>query len=422
MATTDSKEPVTDPPKPTRGTITFIFLTVCIDAVGFGIVIPVLPDLIAEVSNTGISGAALWGGYLSFSYAIMQFVFGPAIGNLSDRYGRRPVLLISLFMLAADFLIMALAPSLLVLFIGRILAGIAAATHSTANAFVADISSREDRARNFGIIGAAFGIGFVIGPVIGGLAGEYGTRAPFYTAAALAFANFCFGALVLPESLAPDNRRKFEWRRANPAGGFAQLRKVPTAMWFMLCLFIFEIANFSYPAVWAYYTREAFKWSSAEVGLSLAAFGLGIALVQGWLIRHILAWLGEARTLIFGLLIGIAGAIGFGLATEGWMVYALLPLSALGGVATPALSALMANCTPDDAQGELQGLRTSVLAIVMIISPLVMTQLFGFFTREGTPVYLPGAPFLAAALLTGLALIPFFAGLRRTGATSTRGK
>jgi DHA1 family tetracycline resistance protein-like MFS transporter len=408
-----------DSPRTNRSAIVFVFLTVCIDAIGFGIIIPVLPDLIAEVSNTTISGAALWGGYLSFSYAVMQFAFGPAIGNLSDRYGRRPVLLVSLFMLAADFLIMALAPSLLVLFIGRILAGIAAATHSTANAVMADLSSREDRARNFGIIGAAFGVGFIIGPVIGGIAGEFGTRAPFFTAAALAFANFCFGALVLPESLAPEKRRPFDWKRANPGGGFIQLRKLPMVMWFMVCVFIFEIANFAYPAVWAYYTKEAFKWSSAEVGLSLAAFGLGFALVQGWLIRFILARLGEARTVIFGFAMGIAGLIGFSFANQGWMIYALLPISALGGVATPALNALMANCTPDDAQGELQGLRTSVVAIVMVISPLVMTQLFGYFTRGGTPVYFPGAPFLAAAVLTALALIPFYAGLRVTGVTTT---
>lgn len=402
------------PSKPGSSAVIFVLLTVCIDAMGFGIIMPVLPDLIAELSNTSISGAALWGGYLSFSYAVMQFVFGPTIGNLSDRFGRRPVLLVSLFMLAADFLIMALAPSLIVLFIGRTLAGIAAATHSTANALMADISSKADRARNFGLIGAAFGAGFIIGPLIGGIAGEFGTRAPFFAAAAIAFGNFCFGALVLPETLTKEKRRSFNWKRANPAGGFIQIKKVPMVAWFLAVVFISEIAGFVYPAIWAYYTKEAFKWSSSEVGLSLAAFGVCFVAVQGWLIRYILKWLGEVRTVIFGLLTSIAALFATSFATQGWMIYALLPLMALGGVATPAITALMANCTPDDAQGELQGIRASVLAVVMIISPLLMTQLFGYFTQPGAPVYFPGAPFFAAACLTGLALFPFFTAVKKT--------
>lgn len=394
--------------------VLFILLTVCIDSMGFGIIMPVMPDLIREVSSTNISQAALWGGYLSFSYAIMQFLFGPVVGSLSDRFGRRPVLLVSLAVLSADFLIMAIAPSLLVLFIGRIMAGIAAATHSTANAFMADISSKKERAKNFGLIGAAFGTGFILGPVIGGVAGEFGTRAPFYVAAALAFLNFCFGSLVLPESLPRENRRAFNWRRANAIGGIAHVTKIPIVAWFLVCGFFYEIAFFVYPAVWAYFTKEAYGWSNAEVGLSLALVGLGWVVVQGWLIRIVLAKWGEVRTAIIGSIIGIAGLIGLAFASKAWMFYALLPVISLGGVASPALAALMSNRTPDDSQGELQGVRTSIAGITMIISPLMMTQLFGYFTAKGTPVYFPGAPFLAAALLIMISLVPFAIGLKKT--------
>lgn len=378
-------------------TIAFVLITLVINAMGYGIIIPVLPDLIAEVSETSLSGAAFWGGYLSFSFALVQFLVGPTVGNLSDRYGRRPVLLCSLA----------------VLFIGRILSGIAAATNSTANAVIADISSKEQRAKNFGLIGAAFGVGFIIGPALGGLAGEWGTRAPFYAAAALAFVNFCFGLIVLPESLKRDNSRAFQWRRANPVGGLQQISKIPMVAWFMVAVFLFETANFVYPSIWAYYTKETFKWSSSEVGLSLAAVGLGFVVVQGFLMRHVLRLLGELWTFIAGVAVGIAGMVGLAFASEGWMFYLWLPAVALAGVATPAISALMSNCTPDDAQGELQGVRSSVIAIVTIISPVLMTQLFGHFTAPSAPVYFPGAPFIAAALLASLAFAPFLIGLCR---------
>lgn len=400
---------------PGRNALTFVLLTVGIDAMGFGIIIPVMPELVREVSNTGYSGAALWGGYLSFSYAVMQFLFGPTIGNLSDRFGRRPILLVSLAVLAADFLIMAVAPSLLVLFIGRIMAGMAAATHSTAHAFVADISAKQDRAKNFGLIGAAFGVGFILGPIIGGVAGEFGTRAPFYAATGLAFLNFCYGVLVLPETLSRDKRRPFDWRRANPLGGARQIAKFPVVAWFLACAFLFEIANFVYPAVWGYYTKEAHGWSSAEVGFSLAIVGLGFVIVQGWLLPIVLAKIGEIRTVLAGFLVNIIGLVGLAFATADWMVYAWLPVIALGAVIGPALLALMSNLTPDNSQGELQGLKTSVVGITMIISPLMMTQLFGYFSGPEAPVYFPGAPFMAAAGLIALALIPFAIGLRRKG-------
>ncbi|MEM8974546.1 MAG: TCR/Tet family MFS transporter [Pseudomonadota bacterium] len=395
----------------------FVFLTVCIDSIGFGIIIPVLPDLIREVTNLGYSGAALWGGWMSFSYAIMQFVFGPTVGNLSDRYGRRPILLASLAVMAVDYVIMALAPSLLVLFVGRIIAGIAAATYSTCNAYVADVSKPEDRAKNFGLLGAGFGLGFVIGPVIGGLIAEYGTRAPFYAAASLAMLNLCYGAFVLPESLPKERRRSFDWSRANPLGAFNRMRKVPTVAWFLVALFLFDIAHFAYPSVWAYYTKEAFKWSSAEVGLSLAVVGVGFVIVQGWLIRILLPKIGEVRTAYAGFFFNVVSLAILGFITEGWMVYAILPLTALSAILTPALQGLMSNRIPDDEQGELQGAMTSVTAITLIVSPLLMTQLFGHFTGPAAPVYLPGAPFLAASVITALAVIPFIIGLRQSQRT-----
>lgn len=399
---------------PGRNSMLFVLATVCIDSIGFGIIIPVLPDLVREVSNTDYSGAALWGGYLSFSYAVMQFCCGPMIGNLSDRFGRRSVLLLSLAVMAVDYLIMALAPSLIVLFVGRIIAGIAAATHSTANAFVADISAKQDRAKNFGLIGAAFGLGFILGPVIGGLVGEWGTRAPFYAAAALASLNFVYGYFVLPETLAPEKRRAFEWRRANLVGGAMQVSKVPMVAWFLVCVLLFEIGHFVYPAIWAYYTKEAHGWSSAEVGLSLALVGVGFVIVQGWLIGKILARFGEVRTALAGFALNVAGLVGLAFATEGWMIYALMPVTALGAIVSPALSALMSNRTPDNAQGELQGVRTSVAGFTMIVSPLFMTQLFSFFTGDDRPFYFPGAPFLAAAILMAAAVLPLLIGLRRS--------
>ncbi|MGI9524804.1 MAG: TCR/Tet family MFS transporter [Hyphomicrobiaceae bacterium] len=390
----------------------FVFVTVCFDAIGFGIIIPVLPDLIGELADLGLGGAALWGGWLSFSYALMQFAFGPVVGNLSDRFGRRPILLASLVVLTIDYLIMAMAPNLFTLFVGRTIAGIAAATYSTCNAYVADVSSPEDRAKNFGLLGAGFGLGFILGPLIGGGAAEFGTRAPFYAAAVVAFVNFCYGLLVLPESLPRERRRTFKWRRANPLGAIRQIRKIPMVSWFVVTYFLFDVAHFVYPVIWAYYTKEAFGWSSSEVGLSLAIVGVGFVVVQGWLIRIILPRVGNVRTTIAGILINIVGFIGLAFATQGWMIYALMPVVALGAIVSPALTAIMSNRVPDDSQGELQGTITSVTAVTLVVSPILMTQLFGLFAGPDAPIYLPGAPFIAAAVITAMALLPFMTGLR----------
>ncbi len=399
-------------PKGQRATV-FVFVTVLIDAMGIGIILPVMPDLIRELTDLTLGGAALWGGYLSFIYALMQFAAGPTLGNLSDRFGRRPVLLLSLFALAVDYLIMGFAPALWLLFVGRALAGIAGATYATANAFIADISPPHQRAQNFGLLGAGFGVGLVAGPLIGGLAGELGTRAPFFAAAALAFANLAYGALVLPESLAPESRRRFDWRRANPLGAARQIAAMPAVAWLFLAMFLFDLAHHVYPAIWSFYAKEAFAWSNAEVGLSLAFVGVCFAVTQGWLIRFILPRLGEAGTAFWGLVVSIAGLVCFGVITQGWMVYVLIFLTALGAVVTPAMTGLMSSRVPGNAQGELQGALASVLGVALIISPVMMTQTFGYFTGATAPIYLPGAPFLGAAALMALALVPFSMGVRR---------
>ena len=396
-----------------RRAAAFVFVTVLIDAMGIGIILPVMPDLIRELTDLPLGAAALWGGYLSFVYALMQFAFGPTLGNLSDRFGRRPVLLISLFTLAVDYLVMGFAPTLWLLFAGRALAGIAGATYSTANAFMADISPPDRRAQNFGLIGAGFGVGFIAGPVIGGLAAELGTRAPFFFAAALAMVNFAYGALVLPETLAPENRRRFDWRRANPLGAARQIASMPMLAWFFVAMFLFDLAHHSYPAVWSFYTKEAFAWTNAEIGLSLAIVGVSFAVAQGWLIRVVIPRMGEVPTAFWGFVLSIAGLVAFGLATEGWMVYVIIPFTGLGALITPAMTALMSRRVPADAQGELQGALAGVLGVTLIVSPVLMTQIFGHFTSAAAPVYLPGAPFLGAAVLMALALVPFGFGVQR---------
>lgn len=396
----------TAPPKKSgRLAISFILITVILDSIGIGLIIPIMPQLIEELTNDPINIAAEWGGFLTFIYALMQFVFGPTIGNLSDRFGRRPVLLASLLFLSVDYLIMALAPTILLLVIGRTLAGIAGANFSTANAYIADVSPPEKRSQNFGLVGAAFGMGFIIGPAIGGFLGEYGTRAPFYAAALLALLNAAYGLFILPESLPKEDRRPFEWSRANPLGALRQMKKVPVVAGMMIAAFLFDIAHFVYPAVWSYYTVEVFNWSSAQIGLSLAAVGVGFAVVQGWLIRIIVPKFGETRTLLFALLMNVISLFGFSFATAGWMVFAIIPLTSLGALAGPAFSGIMSQQLPKDEQGELQGLISSKAGLATIISPIVMTQLFGHFAGTSAPIYFPGAPFFAAALLVMLSLI-----------------
>ncbi|MEO9865074.1 MAG: TCR/Tet family MFS transporter [Yoonia sp.] len=396
-----------------RLAITFIMLSVVMDSMGIGLIMPVMPDLIREIEGTDIGSAAVWGGVLATIFAVMQFFFGPVIGSLSDRYGRRPILLISLVVMAFDYVLMAVATTMWLLIIGRIIGGITAATQSTAAAYMADISKPEEKAANFGLIGAAFGVGFVLGPLIGAVLAQYGTRAPFWAAAALAAGNATFGYFVLPETVTDRIRRPFAWRRANPFGAFKHIGNLPGLRPMMVILFVYAIAFFVYPGVWAYYGALQFGWSPGMIGISLGVFGIGIAVVQGLLIRPILAKIGERNAVIFGLLIDVLAFVALGFVTNGWVALAMTPLTALGSIAGPALQGIMSRTAADDQQGELQGTIASINAVATIAAPLIMTQTFFYFTRNDAALYLPGAPFLLSAILT-LGCIGLFIGSRPT--------
>lgn len=381
-----------------RNAITFILINLVIDAMGIGLILPVMPDLIGEIRGADLGNAALWGGILASTFALMQFFFGPVMGALSDRYGRRPILLISLGIMCIDYLVMAVAGTIWLLFLTRIIGGITAATQSTASAYIADISSPEEKTKNFGLVGAAFGVGFVLGPVIGGILGEYGTRAPFYAAAFLTGANFVFGYFVLPETVDDRIRRPLDWSRANPLGAFRKLSKLPQVRTLLFLFFLYEFAFLVYPAVWAYFTQARFGWGPSMVGYSLAAFGIAIAVVQGGLIRIALDRYGDRATIIYGIIFNFAAFLFLSTVWAGWLALLFTPLTALGAVVTPALQGRMSRTASDDQQGELQGMITSARSIAAIFSPLVMTQVFWLATPdEGWQ--LPGAPFLVSACL-----------------------
>lgn len=389
--------------EPHRRAFTFILITLTLDAMGIGLILPVMPDLIAEVGGTGIAGAAVWGGILSTTFAVMQFIFGPIVGSLSDHFGRRPVLLVSLAVMCVDYLVMAVAGTIWLLFLTRIIGGITAATQSTATAYIADISPPEKKAANFGLVGAAFGVGFVLGPVIGGLLGELGTRAPFFAAAALAGANALFGFLVLPETVKRKAGVAFRPSRANPVTAFRKVAELPGVARFLLVAFLYECAFIVYPAVWAYFGKEAFGWSPGMVGLSLALFGIAVAVVQAGLIRIVLRILGERGTILYGLCFNFVALAVMGFVRDGTVALWLTPLTALGAVVTPALQAQMSKAAPDDRQGVLQGVVSSTRSMAYIVAPLAMTQIFWVFTA-GEGAGFPGAPFLLSAGLMVLCL------------------
>ena len=381
--------------------VVFILITVLLDAMGVGIIMPVMPDLIQEVHGGDIGNAAFWGGILTAVYAAMQFIFGPLIGNISDSFGRRPVLLIALVIMAMDYMLMAVAGTIWLLLVGRIIGGITGATHTTAGAYMADISKPEEKAANFGLVGAAFGIGFVVGPMIGGFLADLGTRAPFYAAATFAVANVIFGLFVLPETVTKENRRAFDLKRANPLAAFRAVGSLPGQSPMLLIIFVFSVAHFVYPAIWAYFGKEKFGWSPSMIGLSLAAFGISMAVVQALLVGPILKWLGDRKTVIAGFTIDIVGMLLVVFVDNGWLVLALTPVMALGSISGPTIQSIMSRATPDNQQGDLQGVIQSINAVGMAISPLIMTWIFWAFTSGGWG-YLPGAPFvLSAALVAG---------------------
>lgn len=390
-----------------RQSIIVVLITALLDSIGFGIILPVLPQLLMDVTGEDIGASARYGGWLMFAYAAMQFCLAPVIGGLSDRFGRRPVLLFSLFVLGIDYLIMWWAPTFAWLLLGRIVAGAAASTYSTCNAFIADISPPAVRAANFGLMGAAFGMGFIIGPVVGGFLGEYGPRAPFLAAAALCFANLLYGTLVLPESLAREQRRRFDWRRANPTGTLASLRRYPMVFGLIGAYFLFLLGHHVLPATWSFFTMEKFDWSPREVGYSLGFVGVMMVLVQAVLLRMLLPRLGPRRAGTAGFVFAIVAFSGYAVVTEAWMIYPFLVFGALQGFATPAMHGIMSTSVGANEQGELQGGLASMASLTAILSPPFMTQIFEFFTRTGAPVYFPGAPYLVAALLTLVALAAF---------------
>ncbi|HQV98925.1 MAG TPA: TCR/Tet family MFS transporter [Bacteroidia bacterium] len=384
----------------TKNALPFIFITMLIDVIGLGIIIPVLPKLIEEMIGGDLSMASTYAGWLMFAYATMQFLFSPIIGALSDRYGRRPVLLISLFGFGIDYLLMGFAPTIVWLFIGRLISGITGASFTTATAYIADISTPEKRAQNFGLIGAAFGLGFIIGPVLGGVLGHYGSRIPFFAAAGLALLNFAYGYFILPESLDKDHRRKFDWKRANPVGSLKRLAHYPVILSLVACLVFIYIASHATQSTWTFYTMEKFKWTERMVGYSLGFVGLMIAIVQAGLIRIVIPKLGQKRSIYLGLSLYVIGFTLFAFATKSWMMFAIVVPFSLGGICGPALQGVMSGQVPPNEQGELQGALTSLISVTSIVGPLMMTNLFSFFTSANAPIYFPGAPFLMGAVLT----------------------
>jgi len=391
----------------------FIFITLLIDITGFGLIIPVMPKLIEQLLGvSSISLASQYGGWLTFAYAFMQFIFAPVLGNLSDRYGRRPVLLFSLFGFGIDYLFLSFAPSIAWLFVGRLIAGITGASFTTASAYIADISTPENRAQNFGMIGAAFGLGFIIGPLIGGLLGELGPRVPFIVAACLALANWLYGYFVLPESLDKEHRRQFEWRRANPLGSLLQLKKYPGVAGLIVSLVLVYLAAHAVQSNWSFFNIEKFQWTPKMIGISLGVVGLLVGVVQGGLIRIVNPRLGNEKSVYIGLGLYALGLLLFAFASQSWMMFVFLIPYCLGGIAGPALQSIISGHVPPNEQGELQGALTSLMSATSIIGPLMMTNLFAYFTGPKAPVYFPGAAFLLGSLFMLLSTIWAYYALR----------
>lgn len=392
----------------------FIFITLLIDVTGFGVIIPVMPKLIEQLLGVDdISKASQYGGWLTFAYAFMQFIFAPVLGNLSDKYGRRPVLLFSLFGFGIDYLLLSFAPTIAWLFLGRLIAGVTGASFTTASAYIADISTPENRAQNFGMLGAAFGLGFIIGPLLGGLLGELGSRVPFIVAACLALLNWLYGYFVLPESLDKEHRRPFEWRRANPLGSLLQLRKYPAVGGLVGSFVLIYLAAHAVQSNWSFFNIERFKWTPKMIGISLGAIGVLVGAVQGGLVRVVNPRLGNERSVYIGLGLYALGLLLFAFASESWMMFVFLIPYCLGGIAGPALQSIISGHVPPNEQGELQGALTSLMSATSIVGPLMMTNLFAYFTHKEAPVYFPGASFLLGAVFMLASAIWAYVVLRR---------
>ena len=388
-----------------KAAVGFIFITLLLDVIGLGIIIPVIPSLIQELTGEGLSAASRYGGWLIASYAIIQFLCAPVVGSLSDKYGRRPILLLSLLGFGIDYLVLAFAPSIGWLFLARIIAGFFGASFTTGAAYIADVSPPKKKSQNFGLLGVAFGLGFIIGPVMGGVLGEIGPRIPFFTAAFLSFLNLIYGYFILPESLEKKNRREFKWSQANPLGSLNTLKKYPSVLGLIGALTFIYLASYAVQGTWTYFSMEKFNWSESAVGYSLGFVGIMSALVQGVLIRVIIPKIGEYNTMIVGIILNILGSILFSIATEGWMSFCFIIPYSLGGLAGPAIQGILSNQIPENEQGQLQGALTSMMSATGIFGPLLMTSIFSYFTSNNSLIYFPGAPFIAGAVLVSVCLL-----------------
>ncbi len=390
---------------PRKPALAFVFVTLVLDILGIGLIIPILPRLIEELCGGNVSAASRVFGSLAALYSLMQFVFAPVLGSLSDRFGRRAVILSSLFGSGLDYLVLAFAPTLPWFFLGRIIAGITGANIAASSAYIADVSPPEKRAGNFGLIGAAFGLGFIAGPALGGLLGHFGLRVPFLVAAGLTLLNWLYGLFVLPESLPRENRRAFSWARSNPVGSLLALKRYPVVLGLTGTFFLINLAHQTLPSTWVLYTGYRYHWSSAQVGLSLAIVGLMAAIVQGGLARRIVPALGERRSIIIGLTNATIVMTAYGLATRGWMIYVILAVGSLGAIAMPAIQGLISRSVPLNEQGGVQGSLASLGSVAGIIGPPLATGLFGYFISPRAPVHVPGVAFFWGSTLIFCSLL-----------------
>jgi DHA1 family tetracycline resistance protein-like MFS transporter len=393
------------PGVPSRHSVTFVFITVFLDMVGMGMIIPVLPELISSVGELSLAEASRIGGWMMFTFCLVQFLLSPSLGNLSDAHGRRPLLLLSVLGLGLDYVLHAVAPSLFWLFIGRMLAGACGASHVIANAYIADITRPELRAKAFGLIGAAFGLGFVIGPALGGLLGELGPRVPFWVAAAVSFANLIYGYIVLPETLPPEKRRPFDWRRGNPVGTLRVFRQYPAVLGLCGVFFIYAFASAVYPAVWSYWGRAKLGWTEQTIGITIAAFGVVTAIFQGLLTGPLVKRLGEYRLALLGLTVAAVAAAGYGWAsTLGWVIF-MLVIHGPEGFVHPMLCALISKQAPEDAQGEIQGGIASIMSIAMMLATPFFASLFAYFVAPTSPLPSASMAYYVAAFMLGFSVL-----------------
>ncbi|MFT4551289.1 MAG: DHA1 family tetracycline resistance protein-like MFS transporter [Verrucomicrobiales bacterium] len=422
---------------PRKPAITFIFITLVLDVIGFGLIVPILPKLITEFHGGSASSAAFTYGALLAVYSAMQFVFAPLLGSLSDRFGRRPIILLALLGAGLDYFLLAWAPTLMWFFVGRVISGITGASFSAASAYIADVSPPEKRAANFGMIGAAFGLGFIIGPAAGGLLGEFGLRVPFIAAGIITLINAAYGFFILPESLTPENRRRFEIKRCNPITALLDLRKFPSVLGLAWTHFLLNLAHQVYPATWILYTTYRYGWSSKEGGLSLALVGLMAAIVQGGLTRIIAPKIGDVRTAMLGICVTAVAFVLYGLAPAGGYIYLIIVFGSLGGLATPAIQSLVTKPVAADEQGAVQGALASLAGVSAIFGPIIAVVLFALFTGvnvfEGFPgaesvarfieqhptPHIPGAAFFFSAILAALASFLAIASLKKVALTAS---